>query len=66
MYSAPTKSNVINYSSEASRSKKLNTAKLVREMNFGTTEDKTMVIKEFANSKAATIFLCGQKALKKK
>ena len=45
MYSAPTKSNVINYSSEASRSKKLNTAKLVREMNFGTTEDKTMVIK---------------------
>jgi T-complex protein 1 subunit epsilon len=38
---------------------KLGTAGLVREMTFGTTKDKMLVIEECANSKAVTIFLRG-------
>ncbi len=38
---------------------KLGTAGLVREMNFGTTKDKMLVIEECKNSKAVTIFLRG-------
>lgn len=38
---------------------KLGTAGLVREMSFGTTKDKMLVIEECANSKAVTIFLRG-------
>jgi len=40
-------------------SAKLGTAGLVREMTFGTTKDKMLVIEECANSKAVTIFLRG-------
>merc|ERR1719211_486474 len=38
---------------------KLGTAGLVRELSFGTTKDKMLVIEECANSKAVTIFLRG-------
>merc|ERR1719461_560557 len=38
---------------------KLGTAGLVRELSFGTTKDKMLVIEECANSKAITIFLRG-------
>jgi len=38
---------------------KLGTAGKVREMSFGTTKDKMLVIEECANSKAVTIFLRG-------
>merc|ERR1719213_1034117 len=38
---------------------KLGTAGLVRELSFGTTKDKMLVIDECANSKAVTIFLRG-------
>merc|ERR1712109_437289 len=38
---------------------KLGTAGLVREISFGTTKDKMLVIEECANSKAVTIFLRG-------
>merc|ERR1712157_137074 len=38
---------------------KLRTAGLVRELSFGTTKDKMLVIEECANSKAVTIFLRG-------
>merc|ERR1712004_579877 len=38
---------------------KLGTAGLVRELNFGTTKEKMLVIEECANSKAVTIFLRG-------
>jgi len=38
---------------------KLGTAGLVREMTFGTTKDKMLVIEECKNSKAVTIFLRG-------
>jgi len=38
---------------------KLGTAGRVREMSFGTTKDKMLVIEECANSKAVTIFLRG-------
>jgi len=38
---------------------KLGKAGLVREMNFGTTKDKMLVIEECKNSKAVTIFLRG-------
>lgn len=38
---------------------KLGTAGLVREMHFGTTKDKMLVIEECKNSKAVTIFLRG-------
>merc|ERR1712047_230784 len=40
-------------------SDKLGTAGKVREMSFGTTKDRMLVIKECANSKAVTIFLRG-------
>merc|ERR1712117_409077 len=40
-------------------SDKLGTAGKVREMSFGTTKDKMLVIEECANSKAVTIFLRG-------
>merc|ERR1712107_211847 len=40
-------------------SEKLGTAGLVRELSFGTTKDKMLVIEECANSKAVTIFLRG-------
>merc|ERR1712051_67577 len=40
-------------------SDKLGTAVKVREMSFGTTKDKMLVIEECANSKAVTIFLRG-------
>ena len=40
-------------------SDKLGTAGLVRELSFGTTKDKMLVIEECANSKAVTIFLRG-------
>merc|ERR1711972_846275 len=40
-------------------SDKRGTAGLVREMSFGTTKDKMLVIEECANSKAVTIFLRG-------
>jgi len=38
---------------------KLGSAGLVREMSFGTTKDKMLVIEECSNSKAVTIFLRG-------
>ena len=38
---------------------KLGTAGIVRELTFGTTKDKMLVIEECANSKAVTIFLRG-------
>jgi len=38
---------------------KLGTAGLVRELSFGTTKDKMLVIEECKNSKAVTIFLRG-------
>jgi len=38
---------------------KLGTAGKVRELNFGTTKDKMLVIEECKNSKAVTIFLRG-------
>jgi len=38
---------------------KLGSAGLVREMSFGTTKDKMLVIEECKNSKAVTIFLRG-------
>merc|ERR1711879_327256 len=38
---------------------KLGWAGLVREISFGTTKDKMLVIEECANSKAVTIFLRG-------
>jgi len=40
-------------------SEKLGVAGKVREMTFGTTKDKMLVIEECANSKAVTIFLRG-------
>ena len=40
-------------------SDKLGTAGLVRELSFGTTKDKMLVIEECANSKAVTIFVRG-------
>ena len=40
-------------------SDKLGTAGVVRELNFGTTKEKMLVIEECANSKAVTIFLRG-------
>jgi T-complex protein 1 subunit epsilon len=40
-------------------SDKLGTAGLVRELNFGTTKDRMLVIEECSNSKAVTIFLRG-------
>jgi len=40
-------------------SDKLGTAGLVRELSFGTTKDKMLVIEECKNSKAVTIFLRG-------
>merc|ERR1712227_10618 len=40
-------------------SEKLGTAGLVRELSFGTTKDRMLVIEECANSKAVTIFLRG-------
>lgn len=38
---------------------KLGFAGLVREISFGTTKDKMLVIEECKNSKAVTIFLRG-------
>jgi T-complex protein 1 subunit epsilon len=38
---------------------KLGSAGLVRELNFGTTKDRMLVIEECHNSKAVTIFLRG-------
>ena len=38
---------------------KLGKAGLVRELNFGTTKDRMLVIEECQNSKAVTIFLRG-------
>ena len=38
---------------------KLGKAGLVREINFGTTKDRMLVIEECHNSKAVTIFLRG-------
>merc|ERR1712025_1482876 len=38
---------------------KLGTAGLVREISFGTTSDRMLVIEECLNSKAVTIFLRG-------
>jgi len=40
-------------------SNKLGTAGLVREMSFGTTKDKMLVIEECANSRAVTVFVRG-------
>jgi len=40
-------------------SDKLGVAGVVRELNFGTTKDKMLVIEECKNSKAVTIFLRG-------
>merc|ERR1712029_218742 len=40
-------------------SEKLGKAGVVRELSFGTTKDKMLVIEECANSKAVTIFLRG-------
>lgn len=38
---------------------KLGRAGLVREISFGTTKDKMLVIEECANSRSVTIFLRG-------
>jgi len=38
---------------------KLGTAGLVREMSFGTTREKMLVIEECANSRAVTVFVRG-------
>ena len=37
----------------------MGTAGLVREISFGTTKDRMLVIEECLNSKAVTIFLRG-------
>lgn len=42
---------------------KLGTAGLVRELSFGTSKDKMLVIEECKNSKAVTIFLRGGNAM---
>ena len=51
-------STIINSFQELS-SDKLGTAGLVREISFGTTKDRMLVIEECLNSKAVTIFLRG-------
>jgi hypothetical protein len=38
---------------------KLGSAGIVRELTFGTTRDKMMVIEECANTRAVTIFVRG-------
>lgn len=38
---------------------KLGTAGIVREMTFGTTRDKMLVIEECANTRAVTVFVRG-------
>merc|ERR1711977_663652 len=38
---------------------KLGTAGLVREVSFGTTKDRMLVIEECPNSKAVTVFVRG-------
>lgn len=38
---------------------KLGTAGIVREVSFGTTRDKMLVIEECANSRAVTVFVRG-------
>lgn len=38
---------------------KLGKAGIVREISFGTTRDKMMVIEECANTRAVTIFVRG-------
>merc|ERR1712025_1152779 len=40
-------------------SEKLGTAGLVRELSFGTTKDKMLVIEECANTRAVTVFIRG-------
>ena len=40
-------------------SEKLGKAGLVREMSFGTTKDRMLVIEECQNSRAVTIFIRG-------
>jgi T-complex protein 1 subunit epsilon len=40
-------------------SEKLGTAGVVREMTFGTTRDKMLVIEECANTRAVTVFVRG-------
>lgn len=40
-------------------SEKLGTAGVVREMSFGTTKDRMLIIEECPNSKAVTIFIRG-------
>lgn len=45
---------------------KLGFAGLVREISFGTTKDKMLVIEECKNSKAVTIFLRGGNKMVKK
>lgn len=42
---------------------KLGTAGLVRELSFGTTKDKMLVIEECANSRAVTILVRGGNAM---
>lgn len=44
---------------------KLGTAGLVREMTFGTTREKMLVIEECANSRAVTIFVRGSNKMVK-
>lgn len=38
---------------------KLGTAGIVREISFGTTKDKMLVIEECANTRAVTVFVRG-------
>lgn len=38
---------------------KLGTAGVVRELSFGTTKDRMIVIEECANSRAVTVFVRG-------
>ena len=40
-------------------SQKLGNAGIVRELTFGTTKDRMMVIEKCANSRAVTIFIRG-------
>lgn len=38
---------------------KLGTAGIVREVSFGTTKDKMLVVEECANPRAVTVFVRG-------
>ena len=44
---------------------KLGTAGIVREVSFGTTKDKMLVVEECANTRAVTVFVRGSNKMVK-